>query len=1229
MSIERRHRLLSRLGLIALVVAPCAWWISRAVTAAPASAKPPASEAGSSPNPAHPHVMGPAATQARGPHVSIPSKGCVGCHKTTKDPHPTPQGLSCVDCHGGKGDAATKEEAHPRPRFADMWPTSANPHESYARLNGERYDWIRFMNPSDLRVASQVCGECHPATVRSVQKGSMVNSAQVFSTGLYNNASVPFKDSKFAENYTPRGEPQIIRTLPPPTAEETRTKGILPVLFPLPRFEVGQPGNIFRVFERGGGPKSELGNPNREDVPGQPDVFLSNRGFGTQASVDPVILGAQKTRLNDPVLSFLGTNDSPGDYRNSGCAACHVIYANDRDKYNSGPYAEFGNRGMTVNDDPMIPKNQSGHPIKHEFTRKIPSSQCITCHVHNGNGFLNSYLGYMWWDEQTDGERLYPKEQRNPTAEQIDHDGRFNPEEAASRGLWNDPKFLETVSEMNPTLKKAQFSDYHGHGWMFQKVYKRDRRGSFLDAEGKIIPFDDAELWKKAVHLKDIHLERGMHCVDCHFSQDAHGSGKIYGDRRAAIEIACQDCHGTASARATLTTSGPAAAGRDLATARLTPFGVPQFARRGGAIIQRSMVEEGKTWTVPQVTSLTAPKAVAAHTIQKDGLTWGDGKSTNLAHSDRSMTCYSCHSSWTTNCFGCHLSAKVNTKKPMLHNEGTESQVYASYNPEVLRTDGFMLGIDGTVQGHKVAPVRSSSAVTLSVQNANRSVIVNQVPTISAAGFTGNAFNTHVPHTVRAAETKQCTDCHVSKAGDNNAWMASVLMLGTNQVNYMGRFIYVAEGSSGFRAVAVTELEMPSAVFGSHLHRLAYPANFAKHVQSSGRLLESAHHGGRANQVQLYGEYLLSAAGSDGLRVFDVANVANKDFAQRIVTAPVASQRMSVDTQDATGLAVGSPAPLDLRRVVLPVNEEQAIAPIYGYAFVSDAVEGLVVVDIQTLSDGVPTNNSLKRSATFNPNGVLTGASSIALAGDTAYITSPTGLTLVDVKNPLQPRVLTRIGAPALNAPRDVAIQFRYAFVTDSTGLKVVDVTVPERARIVEGASVAMTDARGIYLSRTYAYVAAGADGLAIVDIEQPERPRIAQKFNAGGAITNAQDVKVGMVNVGLFAYVADGKNGLQVIELTAPDSVPGNLGFSPAPNPRLVASYRSGSDAVGISEGYRRDRGVDESGHQIGVFGRRGARPFNLQEMQKMYIKDGKLWTVTDEPPGPARGATGMGGGR
>ena len=73
-------------------------------------------------------------------------------------------------------------------------------------------------------------------------------------------------------------------------------------------------------------------------------------------------------------------------------------------------------------------------------------------------------------------------------------------------------------------------------------------------------------------------------------------------------------------------------------------------------------------------------------------------------------------------------------------------------------------------------------------------------------------------------------------------------------------------------------------------------------------------------------------------------------------------------------------------------------------------------------------------------------------------------------------------------------------------------------------------------------------------------------------------------------------------------------------PNPRLVGHYATGN-VIGVSEGYRRDRGVDESGNQIAIFGRRGSRPFNLSEQQKMYLRGDRVWTVTNDPPGPPRG--------
>jgi hypothetical protein len=140
---------------------------------------------------------------------------------------------------------------------------------------------------------------------------------------------------------------------------------------------------------------------------------------------------------------------------------------------------------------------------------------------------------------------------------------------------------------------------------------------------------------------------------------------------------------------------------------------------------------------------------------------------------------------------------------------------------------------------------------------------------------------------------------------------------------------------------------------------------------------------------------------------------------------------------------------------------------------------------------------------------------------------------------------------------------------------------------------------------------------MAIVDVEHPEQPRLDDLFNAGGSLNDANDVKLGMVSSSLFAYVADGVNGLKVVQLFSPVDNPAFSGFSPRPTPKLIASYRTRGPAVAISKGIDRDRAVDESGNQLAVFGRRGARPFNHQEMERMYLKDGKLFTVSDDPPG------------
>ncbi len=1182
------------------------------------------------------------------------SLGCKDCHSKsdTLTMHKNPAVvIGCTDCHGGNsavraadlspGTAAyehAKQSAHVLPRSPENWPSSANPKHSYTDLLKEPPEFVRFVNPGDLRVARETCGGCHAKEVHAAERSLMTTSAMLWGGASYNNNILPYKKYVLGESYDRNGLAREIHATQPPTPELI-ARGALEKLIPLPQWEVVQPGDNFRVFERGGqfikSSFAEIGLPNPLEESGKPDIRASNRGLGTGSRVAIPVLNIHKTRLNDPHLSFLGTNDHPGDYRSSGCTGCHVVYANDRDPSHSGPYAKFGNDGKTQTVDPTIPKDEEGHPLRHEFSRAIPTSQCMVCHMHQPNMFVNSFLGYTMWDYESDAPSMWPKQQRNPTDEELHQSLEHNPEEAAARGLWTDNQFLKNVIDLNSTLKDTQFADYHGHGWNFRAIFKRDRKGNLLDAKGRLVSASDPDKFKKAVHMADIHVDKGMHCVDCHFDQDAHGDGNMYGEVAQAVEIGCEDCHGSVAARATLKTSGPAAppGGRDLSTMR-TPFGDLRFLWKGSELYQRSTLTQGLEWKVRQVrdsvdpnspdfnaksakAKLTARLTAEQTTPSSVSLKQVDAAADQvklLAHSNDKMACFTCHSSWITGCAGCHLPIQANWMKTSNHYDGKLTRNWASYNPQVARDEMYQIGLHGPAKGNKIVPVRSSSALILSSTDINRQKIYVQQPPISAAGFSSQAFAPHFPHTVRTVETKGCNDCHVSKANDNNAIMAQLLLLGTNFVNFMGYHSYVATGSAGLEAVQVTEWSEPQAVIGSYLQRFAYPDNFKAHQDRGQELLESqTHHGagGVTNTIQARGEYACTTAGTGGFRCYDIANVGNKGFSERITTSPVSplGQDLHVPTTNATSFAFPTTMPIAPFRKPLEENLEQPMHPIYHYAYITDSEEGLIAVNVDTLADREPSNNFLSRALTWNEGGILTGARAITLAGARAFIATTNSLVIIDLDEPLQPKVLATV---PMNHPTGIAVQFRYAFVTAADGFHVVDITHIDKAHEIVHAHIALPDARGLYVARTYAYVAGGSQGLVIVDIERPEQPKVYQVFNDGGKIDDLNDVKVATTNASLFGYLADGKNGFKVLQLTDPERVPTFYGFSPEVKPLVIAHRATHGPALYISKPLDRDRAVDETGHQVSIFGRIGSRPFNAAEMEKLYLNAaGKLFTV------------------
>ena len=244
-------------------------------------------------------------------------------------------------------------------------------------------------------------------------------------------------------------------------------------------------------------------------------------------------------------------------------------------------------------------------------------------------------------------------------------------------------------------------------------------------------------------------------------------------------------------------------------------------------------------------------------------------------------------------------------------------------------------------------------------------------------------------------------------------------------------------------------------------------------------------------------------------------------------------QHTNVKTRDATAVAAPSTLAVDPGRMRLPVNEEQPIHELYGYIYIADRVEGLVISTAATLLDGNPSNNFLKRAGAFNPGGALNGAVNLAIAGNYAYMLADRGLVIVDMSKPLQPTVVARdcgardSAAPLHLGPVPLCLHHRRGRREGGRH---------HRSRTARGSPgrVAVNDARGIYVARTYAYVAAGSQGIVIVDVERPESPKVDQTFNADGELNDARDVKIAMTNASVFGYVADGKNGLRVLEMVS-----------------------------------------------------------------------------------------------
>ena len=273
------------------------------------------------------------------------------------------------------------------------YPSSANPERSYTLLNRESPEFTRFINPSDYRVASEACGACHQPII-----GRKRSQHDGHGRDAVGRRVVQQRHPAVQELHPWRGLHARRRARPPSPGRRCRItcKANTACCRHCRRCRPGKPSGratysaysskadaIFRTSSRKPGCRTSSGRIQRLEEPGRPDIRQSNRGPGDRCAY----LGAADQYPQDATQRSVHLVH--GHQRPAGRLPALWLRILSRRLRQRPRSATLGSvrrirsgRRSSASVDPTIPDGERGHPIRHEFTRAIPTSQCMVCHMH-------------------------------------------------------------------------------------------------------------------------------------------------------------------------------------------------------------------------------------------------------------------------------------------------------------------------------------------------------------------------------------------------------------------------------------------------------------------------------------------------------------------------------------------------------------------------------------------------------------------------------------------------------------------------------------------------------------------------------------------------------------------------------------------------------------------------------------------------------------------------------
>jgi hypothetical protein len=713
-------------------------------------------------------------------------ESCMQCHNGTlatnyagpgiENPHPFvgAESLNCTVCHGGNGQGTDQLTSHvpPPPEIGDEQNQTNNAKAYFNRLTlagmdkypdytvrGHTYsalDYLQFVNPGDLRVVTQNrgCGTCHANHSDAVADSLLATEVGIFSGASYAIGLENQVPANVGLDHDTAGDFGFRAATDPNYQAAQAVVGAVSQLIEVP---------IYSVLGATG-----------------PDAIFNNPAYSAAAIADDrnadnsVVTGSPLAHLfseqvvftcGDCHLGSAGQNNRAGDFRSSGCSACHMPYSLG---------GKSGSRdGNIVKTEPVNPDAIQAPERPHLRSHRIANiaktgtnglpvpgiddSTCAGCHQGSNRTVMQYWGVRLDQNQDVRNHRQYPA---NPVS------------------------FVNTAAETKmfpPAVGNNTFNGRNANQYLSFEDYDGDGR-------------DDTPA--------DVHYEAGLGCIDCHGSNDMHG-GNVNDPNRPLlsrmeqnVSIQCENCHGTIEAYATTqagtTYDGTAAQvavdskgnalrhvtkdanGRYFLKSRLTGA-VHYIPQTKDTVANNGAVNPLTSQPVYDVKASYAMGRVDADPANGMGPLQTGGNTTGFSHTDR-MDCVSCHGSWTNTCMGCHLSGEYDTGNNFSNITG-DRIVYKQLTADFTYQSPLFFQLGVNTRG-KIAQFSSNTKVFYRWQDQNGTLSRrfaftdrNGEGNNSATGFGSLSHNSIMAHSIRGKvqATKEgpryCVACHMTNTG--------------------------------------------------------------------------------------------------------------------------------------------------------------------------------------------------------------------------------------------------------------------------------------------------------------------------------------------------------------------------------------------------------------------------------------------------------------------------------